>query len=234
MQLEDIAVPDYHGGPLSGIDAFRGLTALASSVLARFTSELKKRGGGTQGAAHGVIRGTGPGVSFGALIQALERDEPRALRAPFENTDSISGAVWRAFDLLGPGHDDALLKLRFERGTDTLPLHTHLHSDRVIIVLDGRGFFYAADDPKCAHSDDRLRSIAVRKHDAVVFTRGVVHTFTAPVEPLTLLSYHAPFIPLEDIAQYTVADGAAQTKVLRTTDTPSICGVPGWSLLTGS
>lgn len=41
MQLEDIAVPDYHGGPLSGIDAFRGLTALASSVLARFTSELK-------------------------------------------------------------------------------------------------------------------------------------------------------------------------------------------------
>lgn len=117
--------------------------------------------------------------------------------------------MWRAFDLLGPGHDDALLKLRFERGTDTLPLHTHLHSDRVIIVLDGRGFFYAADDPKCAHSDDRLRSIAVRKHDAVVFTRGVVHTFTAPVEPLTLLSYHAPFIPLEDIAQYTVADGAA-------------------------
>jgi hypothetical protein len=38
----------------------------------------------------------------------------------------------------------------------------------------------------------------------VSFTRGVVHTFTAPLGDLTLLSYHAPFFDLDDTRQYTI------------------------------
>jgi len=38
----------------------------------------------------------------------------------------------------------------------------------------------------------------------VLFTRGVVHTFTAPVADLTLLSYHAPFFEFDDTRQFTI------------------------------
>jgi hypothetical protein len=40
--------------------------------------------------------------------------------------------------------------------------------------------------------------------DAVLFTRGVVHTFTAPLDDLTLLSYHAPFFEFDDTRQFTI------------------------------
>jgi hypothetical protein len=43
--------------------------------------------------------------------------------------------------------------------------------------------------------------------DAVLFKRGVVHTFTAPLGDLTLLSYHAPFFEFDDARQYAVFSG---------------------------
>ncbi len=233
IKLDGIDVPGYHGGPISGRDAFRGLTAMASMALSRFKAELARRGGDGRGAAVGCIRGTGPGVSFGALVNALERDEPRDLQGPFENTDTISGAVWRASDLLGPEQDTALLKLRFEKGTANLPLHAHLHSDRVIFVLSGRGFYHASSEPMGSFTGRNLQSIAVRERDALVFTRGVVHTFTAPTEPLVLLSFHAPFIPLDQPDQYAVP--MQQHKCLSETRSPdAIIGcVPAWTLLVG-
>ena len=44
--------------------------------------------------------------------------------------------------------------------------------------------------------------------DAVLFSRGVVHTFTAPLGDLTLLSYHAPFFEFDDTRQSTIAERA--------------------------
>jgi hypothetical protein len=44
----------------------------------------------------------------------------------------------------------------------------------------------------------------VEAGDAVLFTRGVVHTFTAPMVDLTLLSYHAPFFEFDDTRQFTI------------------------------
>lgn len=49
-----------------------------------------------------------------------------------------------------------------------------------------------------------LRSVVVEAGDAVLFTRGVVHTFTAPLNDLMLLSYHSPFFEFDDTRQYTV------------------------------
>lgn len=232
-QLGEIHVPGYHGGPISGREAFRGLIGMSTDVLSRFTNQLRHLGG-DKGAAIGTIRGTGPGVSFSALVDALQRDEPRDLRGPFENTDSISGAVWRSVDLLGPGCDTALLKLRFEKGTDALPLHAHVHSDRVIVVLEGRGFFHVMPTTIEKSQAHRVRSIAVRTRDILVFTRGVIHTFTAPSEPLVLLSYHSPFIPLDEPDQYTIAEGRESQDWTRELEPPTIACVPAWTLLTGN
>jgi len=49
-----------------------------------------------------------------------------------------------------------------------------------------------------------LRSVVVAAGDCVLFTRGVVHTFTAPLDDLTLLSYHAPFYAFDDRRQYSI------------------------------
>lgn len=185
------------------------------------------------GAAVGVVRGTGPGVSFRAAVAAMERNEPRKLQAPFENTDSISGAVWKACDILGPENDTALLKLRFEKGTDKLPLHAHLHSDRVIFVLSGRGFYHASSEPMESFTGREIQSIAVRERDALVFTRGVIHTFTAPTESLVLLSFHSPFIPLDQPDQYAVPDCTPTRHAFSTTGATIGC-VPAWTLLVGS
>ncbi|MCA9304949.1 MAG: cupin domain-containing protein [Phycisphaerales bacterium] len=234
LQLDGIEVPGYHGGPINGREAFLKLTTMASTALSRFKAELARRRGDGRGAAVGCIRGTGLGVSFGALVDALERDEPRDLQGPFESTDSISGAVWMASDLLGPVHDTALLKLRFEKGTDKLPLHAHLHSDRVIFVLSGRGFYHASSEPMESFTGCDVQSIAVRERDALVFTRGVIHTFTAPTEPLVLLSFHAPFIPLDQPDQYTVPVDVVRFVSDGHSPNGLVGCVPAWTLLVGS
>ncbi len=49
-----------------------------------------------------------------------------------------------------------------------------------------------------------LRSVVVESGDTVLFTRGVIHTFTALLSDLTLLSYHAPFFEFDDSRQFTI------------------------------
>lgn len=234
LQLDGIVFRGNLSGSISGRDAFRGLSAMAATALDQFKAELAKRKDDIRGAAVGTVRGTGPGVSFGALVAALERDEPRVMHAPFENTASISGAVWESAGLINSDDRSALLKLRFEKGTDELPLHAHLASDRVIFVLGGRGFFHVSPEPIEAGSTRSVQSIAVRPRDALVFTRGVVHTFSAPTEPLELLSFHEPFIPLDEPDQYTVAEGTDLKELLRKQGPPMIACVPAWTLLVGS
>ena len=51
-----------------------------------------------------------------------------------------------------------------------------------------------------------LRSVVAQAGDVVVLTRGLVHTFTAPVAHLVLLSYHAPYFEFEDPRQFSVPD----------------------------
>lgn len=157
-------------------------------------------------ALSGRIRGTGPAVSFGGLVVEAERAHPLNLHSPFEGEDCVSGAVWDAKALVDDRSTDGIVKLRFEAGATTLPMHTHEGSARFIIVLEGRGFYHASDEPLDRFTGKQVRTIAVRERDAVLFTGGVVHTFSAFDSPLVLLSYHSPFIPLDDPRQYTLPE----------------------------
>ena len=93
------------------------------------------------------------------------------------------------------------MHLRFAAGTEDLPLHVHEFSDRLLVVMSGVGLFHYLPD---ARKSRELRSVVVEADDAVLFTRGVVHTFTAPLDDLTLLSYHAPFFEFDDTRQFTI------------------------------
>ncbi len=91
------------------------------------------------------------------------------------------------------------MHLRLGAGTEDLPLHVHEYSDRLLVVTSGIGVFHYL-----ANAARELRSLVVEPGDVVIFTRGLIHTFTAPLGDLALLSYHAPFFEFDDTRQYTI------------------------------
>ena len=117
---------------------------------------------------------------------------------------SVSGGVWRGSELFDSSRDDAVLKLRFEAGTNELPIHAHEDSERFIVALSGQGTFYLAGEPVEAFSGCGVREQPVRAGDVLCFARGLTHTFAAGEQPLVLLSYHGPYIALDDARQYTL------------------------------
>lgn len=138
------------------------------------------------------------------IMTEIDLDYPIDLQSPFEDTASISGALWSGRELFGPEHADGLAKLRFAAGTFDLPLHVHEHSDRFIAVLMGEGRFWWSEEPWRQFRGDDIQSTLVRTGDVLVFTRNLLHTFSAPDEDLLLLSYHSPEIPFNDPRQYTL------------------------------
>ena len=140
-----------------------------------------------------------------ALMRRVDVEYDIELVAPFEETESIAGALWSGRDLLGEEHEDGLAKLRFAAGTLDLPLHAHEHSDRFIAVRSGRGIFWWSDESLSTFGGMNVHSVPVNSGDVLVFTRGLLHTFSAPDESLLLLSYHSPEIPFDDPRQYTIA-----------------------------
>jgi hypothetical protein len=136
-----------------------------------------------------------PGV-VGVTPELLRR-HPIAIERGFEGNTGIEGGFWPS----NTRKDDALLFLRFANGTVDLPLHTHEFSDRFILVDDGIGLFHHSPSKE---EPDELRSLIVRPGDVLAFTRGLLHTFTAPFGDLTLLSYHSPFFEFDDTRQFTI------------------------------
>lgn len=151
-------------------------------------------------------------VRFGRLTEVSKWETAKAMHdglleshsiqieAGFEGNPGVEGGAWRPSD----GCDDGLVHLRFAAGTEDLPLHVHEFSDRLLVITSGLGLFHYLPD---AGESRELRSVVVEAGDAVLFARGVIHTFTAPLSDLTLLSYHSPFIELDDSRQFTVPIG---------------------------
>lgn len=155
----------------------------------------------------GRLRGTGPGVSCGALIERLEAVHPLELEYPFEGSDRVGGAVWDCGSILDdPGMDAGIAKLHWKPGATDLPMHTHEHADRFILVLEGRGFFHwssqSVDDFDGPASSIGVETIAARSRDVFVFRRGLMHTFSTEAHGMTLLSVQLPLIALDDPDQY--------------------------------
>lgn len=183
----------------SGRDALRAILDLASGALA----SLRRLSPSAPAAMLTQLRGTGPSVAFRDVVAHIERDFPLDLIYPFEGSERVGGAVLRDSDLLSET-PNALAKLRWEPGADDLPMHIHEHSDRFIIVLEGRGFFHVSSEAHTAFAGSSVRTVAARERDVFCFTRGVVHTFSTDADSMTLLSVQTPFIPFDDPRQYTL------------------------------
>lgn len=214
MQLVGSNAPTLSLRPAtSGLEVFTGLLALAAETIGLLSE-------GTP-ALTGRVRGSRPGVSFGEQISVLERDHPIELVFPFEGSEHVGGAAWRANDLQAPQRlrdhpprlssflpppptADGIAKLRWRAGANDLPMHVHPTSDRVIVVLEGRGFFHASPQPLERFDGSDVRTIAARSGDVFAFRRGTVHTFSTTDHGMTLISCHLPFLELDDPAQYAL------------------------------
>jgi mannose-6-phosphate isomerase-like protein (cupin superfamily) len=80
----------------------------------------------------------------------------------------------------------------------------HEHSDRFIFVESGSGFFHFSDGALATFDGRRVVSLPVGQGDMILFTRDVLHTFSAPDQSLNLLSYHSPEIGFDDPRQFTL------------------------------
>lgn len=146
----------------------------------------------------------GLGRALDMLAQRIDREYPIELQSPFEETASIAGALWSGRELLEEDRQDGLAKLRFSLGTLDLPIHVHEHSDRFIAVLNGAGRFWWSEQSFQRFDASDVQSVAVAAGDVLVFTRNLLHTFSAPDHELVLLSYHSPEISFDDPRQYTI------------------------------
>lgn len=223
-----VLAPGACSTPQSAYDA---LSASAMRYLRRMDEGVRD---GSLPACAGLmtrVRGTGPGVAFGDVVRALET-APHTWSTPFENSANVSGAVIRGAEVSGPERSDAFLLLRFEPGAKDLPLHLHADSDRFIFTIGGRGFFHLSPDPLNRRIGRRIRHIPVRDRDVLMFRRGTVHTFSTAEHPLLLLSYHSPYVPLEDARQYAPTQPPEYPAEFLRGHPARVSFDPAWSVLT--
>lgn len=214
------------GQPL-GTRVLAGLVHMAEAAAA----SMRNASGGQPVALLGRVRGTGRGVSLSALFDALERDHPRQLVAPFEGSNLVSGAVWIASEILGKPCETGVAKLKWAAGACDLPMHVHEHSDRLIFVRSGRGYFHVTDESINRFTGTRVRSIPARERDVFLFSRGLVHTFSTAQEPMVLLSCQLPFLPFDDPRQYRLPKVRWVAQENPTDTNPRVACDPAWSVI---
>lgn len=152
----------------------------------------------------GQLPGWVEGARLRAFMDEVERDHPIVPVSPFEGTERIAGAAWLATEHLGEVVDDGVAKLCFAPGTDDLPLHTHEQSERFIFCLAGRGRFHYSRERLHAFGGSGVQYAEVRTGSFVLFSRDVLHTFSASERGMVLVSYQSPSVPFDDPDQYTL------------------------------
>lgn len=199
-----------------------GLLAMATQGV-RHLQERASKGGARRVAAVSRLRGTGRGIRFRDLVAALEREHPITLESPFEGSMKVAGAAWNS-------RSGALAKLRWSEHADDLPMHVHEHSDRFIIVDQGRGFFHVTDETADDFTGTKVRTIPARERDVFMFSRGVVHTFSTAEEPMTLLSCQLPFLAFDDPRQYRLPKVRWIARERPDTYPVTVACDPGWMI----
>ncbi len=128
-------------------------------------------------------------------------------RPPRDST--ASSKRWLASDLLGAKWNQAITVVEFDPGSTKATLLAYEHSDRLVVVLAGRGVLHTTEATLAEivkSGAGEMKSHELEPGIAVMLTRGFVHSFAGGGEPaLTLLVCHLPYIAPEDERYSTIA-----------------------------
>jgi mannose-6-phosphate isomerase-like protein (cupin superfamily) len=226
-ELPSVFMEGLRGSSSDGHEALASILRQAEA----YVSVFRDHAGSMPRAMIGKVRGTGPGVSFGALVESIRSTFSIEMNSPFEGSHNVAGGVMLPEQGGMAGRDDGFLFLRFAAGTRDLPMHTHENSHRLIYVLEGRGFFHVSPESPSEFTGDQITHVPVRSRDVLLFRQGTMHTFSTEAEALSLLSYHAPFVSLEDSDQYTVPERTVFPALLANPSQSRITCDPAWTAL---
>ncbi len=152
----------------------------------------------------GQLPGWIEGAKLRAFMHRIELEHPIHPEAPFEGTSRIAGAAWLASREFGENAADGIAKLCFAANTADLPLHTHEQSERFIFCLQGRGTFHYTKTMLDDFDGDETQEVDIRAGSFVLFSRQVLHTFSATRPGMVLISYQSPSLAFDDPNQYTL------------------------------
>jgi len=138
------------------------------------------------------------------LLGIVREEFPLELKSPFESCDDIEGNYWKESEYLNRESEDAILHIKWHQGAIDLPSHVHRNSDRVIMLFQGEGSFYYNFDKFEDHQNLHMQKLKLQQGDILCFPKDFVHSFSSEDSDMELLSYHSPFVELDDPKQYDV------------------------------
>ncbi|MEQ9616813.1 MAG: hypothetical protein RLN60_02130 [Phycisphaerales bacterium] len=183
------------------------MVGLAHNAAQDFVALQARQHGGRPAFLLGSLERPGL-ATFNRLLSRFDSLHRPAIRH-VRRDRSVRSRRWLASDVLGPQWDHAISLVEFDAGMDDATLLTYEHSDRLVIVLDGRGSLYtttATLEEVAKTGFGEITSHQLEPGCAALLTRGCVHSFAGHEErSLTLLVCHLPYITPSDERYSTTA-----------------------------
>lgn len=105
----------------------------------------------------------------------------------------LSQGLWAVRDLLGFESLDVVARVKFEPSGPAEYMHSHEHSDRLVMLTSGSGKLHISPgDPR--HFPRNLTRLDLEAGDVVYLSRGTVHAFQAGPDGAEALVWHCPYV----------------------------------------
>lgn len=144
---------------------------------------------------------------FNDLVSRFDTISPPTTRRL--NRAGLRSRRWLASEVLGPGWEQAVTLVDFDPGATAITLLAYEHSDRLVIVREGRGTLHTAEatlDEVAKKGFGRLGAHELSAGTALMLSRGFIHGIAGHSEQsLELLVCHLPYIDPDDEHYATVA-----------------------------
>lgn len=152
---------------------------------------------------------------FNNMVKDICEDKVMELKRPFEGSENISGLIIALNQKeIHKNQESGFLRLVFDENTTDLPFHIHPQSDRLILITKGEGYFCYSDRKINSTSIESIKKKDISAGTLIYFSKGLVHTFGTNFSKMEFISFHLPFIPLENELHFSVLDKDISTNKL--------------------
>lgn len=168
--------------------AFRTLAGTGVLAVRQVREEAERGLRGPRSLVAGRLKE--PSVEW--LLEQVESsrvldDPPVRLHQP----GGVSVQLWPLQDILKAPSGDVIARVRFTPPAGGQRFHSHDHSDRCVLILQGRGTLRTLDE---SAESQEPSSRALGPGDVVLLPRGLAHLFVPGPERVEALVWHCPYV----------------------------------------